>query len=91
MQSCCCWCSSSPRQNALLRAHPLYSTTTLNVIMLTPTPLLHCPLPPPQIATLSALAYHKSTGRKATQPNQRMGFAENFLFMLDANGVPTYR
>ncbi|KAI8476900.1 MAG: citrate synthase [Monoraphidium minutum] len=44
-----------------------------------------------KISTLAALAYHKSTGRRATQPNQRMGFAENFLFMLDANGVPSYR
>jgi citrate synthase len=44
-----------------------------------------------QISTLAALAYHKSTGRRATQPNQRLGFAENFLFMLDANGVPNYR
>jgi citrate synthase len=44
-----------------------------------------------KISTLAALAYHKSTGRHATPPNQRMGFAENFLYMLDANGVPTYR
>ncbi|GBF91260.1 citrate synthase [Raphidocelis subcapitata] len=44
-----------------------------------------------KISTLAALAYHKSTGRVATRPNQRLGFAENFLFMLDANGVPNYR
>jgi hypothetical protein len=47
--------------------------------------------PKTQISTLAALAYHKSTGRVATPPNQRMGFAENFLYMLDASGVPTYR
>jgi hypothetical protein len=28
-----------------------------------------------QISTLAALAYHKSTGRTAARPNQRMGFA----------------
>lgn len=50
--------------------------------------LLHCLL---QISTLAALAYHKSTGRAAAQPNQRMGFAENFLYMLDSNGSPSYR
>eukprot|EP00878_Enallax_costatus_P045403 GHUV01054660.1.p1 GENE.GHUV01054660.1~~GHUV01054660.1.p1 ORF type:complete len:125 (-),score=30.58 GHUV01054660.1:41-415(-) len=37
------------------------------------------------------MAYHKATGRVAARPNQRMGFAENFLYMLDSNGSPTYR
>lgn len=44
-----------------------------------------------QISTLAALAYHKSTGREAAHPNQRLGFAENFLYMLDSNGNPAYR
>jgi citrate synthase len=43
----------------------------------------HHLLPHPQISTLAALAYHKSTGRTAARPNQRLGFAENFLYMLD--------
>lgn len=41
------------------------------------------PALPQQISTLAALAYHKSTGRTAARPNQRLGFAENFLYMLD--------
>lgn len=44
-----------------------------------------------QISTLAALAYHKSTGRTAARPNQRLGFAENFLYMLDSNGNTEYR
>lgn len=44
-----------------------------------------------QISTLAALAYHKSTGREAARPNQRLGFAENFLYMLDSNGNTSYR
>eukprot|EP00879_Flechtneria_rotunda_P001354 GHRR01001504.1.p1 GENE.GHRR01001504.1~~GHRR01001504.1.p1 ORF type:complete len:374 (+),score=124.68 GHRR01001504.1:84-1124(+) len=44
-----------------------------------------------KISTLAALAYHKRTGRTADRPHQRLGFAENFLYMLDANGSPTYR
>jgi hypothetical protein len=44
-----------------------------------------------QISTLAALAYHKSTGRVAAKPNQRMGFAANFLYMLDSNGSPAYK
>ena len=33
---------------------------------------------------MAALAYHRATGRKAALPNQRLGYAENFLYMLDA-------
>lgn len=43
-----------------------------------------------KISTLAAMAYHKATGRSAARPNQRMGFAENFLYMLDSNGSPSY-
>lgn len=45
----------------------------------------------PQISTLAALAYHKATGREAARPHQRLGFAENFLYMLDSNGNTEYR
>ena len=41
--------------------------------------------------TLAALAYHKSTGGHATAPNETLGFAENFLYMLDAQGNTGYR
>ena len=44
-----------------------------------------------KIPTLSALAYHKSTGRKAAPPNQRMSYSENFLYMLDGGASPDYR
>lgn len=33
---------------------------------------------------MAALAYHRATGRRAAQPNQRLGYGENFLYMLDA-------
>lgn len=33
---------------------------------------------------MAAVAYHRATGRKAAQPNQRLGYGENFLYMLDA-------
>jgi hypothetical protein len=46
---------------------------------------------PTQISTLAALAYHKSTGHEAAHPNQRLSFAENFLYMLDSNGNVNYR
>jgi citrate synthase len=43
------------------------------------------------VATIAALAYHKASGRHATRPNERLSYAENFLYMLDANGSPSYR
>jgi len=73
------------RNSPITVAHP---NQTLNP---QPTISATTQTPPRQISTLAALAYHKSTGRKATPPNQRLGFAENFLYMLDANGVPSYR
>mmetsp|Transcript_34533 Transcript_34533/g.87293 ORF Transcript_34533/g.87293 Transcript_34533/m.87293 type:complete len:513 (-) Transcript_34533:781-2319(-) len=36
-----------------------------------------------KIPTLSAWAYHKSTGRTPAPPNQRLGYTENFMYMLD--------
>ncbi len=45
----------------------------------------------PQIPTLSALAYHKCTGRTAAPPNQRLTYSENFLYMLDGGHSPDYR
>jgi citrate synthase len=45
-----------------------------------------------KMPALAALAYHKSTGRKAAPPNQRLGYADNFLYMLDAGtNAPNYR
>ena len=49
------------------------------------------PAPCCQISTLGALAYHKASGRHATRPNQQLSYAENFLYMLDGNGSPSYR
>ena len=39
---------------------------------------------------MAAAAYHRATGRKAAQPNQRLGYAENFLYMLDAGAKQDY-
>jgi citrate synthase len=44
-----------------------------------------------KVPTLAALAYHKSTGRFAAPPNQRLSYAENFLYMLDAGSNPSYK
>jgi hypothetical protein len=40
---------------------------------------------------MAALAYHRATGRRAAQPNQRLGYGENFLYMLDAGGQSSYK
>ena len=37
-----------------------------------------------KMTTLAAHAYHRNTGRTPAPPNQHMGYAENFLYMLDA-------
>lgn len=37
---------------------------------------------------IAALAYHRASGRAAAQPNQRLSYAENFLYMLDAGATP---
>lgn len=39
---------------------------------------------------MAALAYHRATGRRAAQPNQRLGYGENFLYMLDAGVKGSY-
>lgn len=44
-----------------------------------------------KMPTLAAQAYHKGTGRRAAPPNQRLGYAENFLYMLDAGVTPNYK
>jgi len=44
-----------------------------------------------KVPTLAAFAYHKSTGRRPQHPNQRLSYAENFLFMLDGGYNPQYR
>lgn len=43
-----------------------------------------------KIPTLAALAYHKASGRKPAPPNQKLGYAENFLYMLDSSNRPNY-
>jgi citrate synthase len=40
---------------------------------------------------MAALAYHRATGRRAAQPNQRLGYGENFLYMLDAGAKGAYK
>lgn len=44
-----------------------------------------------KIPTLAALAYHRASGRKPAPPNQQLGYAENFLYMLDAGAQTNYR
>lgn len=44
-----------------------------------------------KIPTLAAFAYHRLSGRKPAPPNQKLGYAENFLYMLDAAARPSYR
>lgn len=44
-----------------------------------------------KIPTLAAFAYHRASGRKPAPPNQKLGYAENFLYMLDSSGRPDYR
>ncbi|KAK9841538.1 hypothetical protein WJX74_007460 [Apatococcus lobatus] len=44
-----------------------------------------------KIPAIAALAYHRASGRVYTPPNQRLGYAENFLYMLDANLQSSYR
>ena len=40
---------------------------------------------------MAAMAYHRATGRRAAQPNQRLGYGENFLYMLDAGAKGAYK
>ena len=40
---------------------------------------------------IAALAYHRASGRNISQPNQRMSYSENFLYMLDAANKPGYK
>jgi citrate synthase len=44
-----------------------------------------------QMPTLAALVYHKLCGSTATAPHASMGYAENLLYMLNAQGDPSYR
>ena len=44
-----------------------------------------------KMTTLAAHAYHRNTGRTPAHPNQTMGYAENFLYMLDAGLDPNHR
>ena len=44
-----------------------------------------------KMTTLAAHAYHRNTGRTPAHPNQKLGYAENFLYMLDAGLDPDHR
>ena len=43
-----------------------------------------------KMPAIAALAYHRASGRAAAQPNQRLSYAENFLYMLDAGATPRH-
>ena len=44
-----------------------------------------------KMTTLAAHAYHRNTGRTPAVPNQKLSYAENFLYMLDAGLDPHHR
>lgn len=44
-----------------------------------------------KIPTLAAFAYHRASGRKPAPPNQKLGYTENFLYMLDSSNRTGYR
>lgn len=44
-----------------------------------------------KMPALAALAYHRASGRSAAPPSQRLSYAENFLYMLDAGANTDYR
>eukprot|EP00884_Botryococcus_braunii_P005517 jgi/Botrbrau1/14967/Bobra.0018s0069.1 len=44
-----------------------------------------------KMPAIAALAYHRASGRHAARPNQRLGYSENFLYMLDAGAQANYR
>ena len=43
-----------------------------------------------KMPAIAALAYHRASGRNISQPNQRLSYSENFLYMLDAANKPGY-
>lgn len=52
---------------------------------------LHGSLAPAgKMPAIAALAYHRASGRNISQPNQRLSYSENFLYMLDAANKPGY-
>jgi len=44
-----------------------------------------------KVPALAAYAYHRGTGRRPTNPNLHLSYAENFLYMLDSMGSPNYK
>ena len=44
-----------------------------------------------KMPAIAAMAYHRASGRNFSQPNQRMSYSENFLYMLDAANKPGYK
>jgi citrate synthase len=79
----CALSGCHPEQNPALAGQNIYKSREVQDIQI--ARLLG------KVSTLAALAYHKATGREAARPNQRLGFAENFLYMLDSNGNTEYR
>lgn len=43
-----------------------------------------------KIPTLAAYAYHRASGRRPAPPNQKLGYTENFLYMLDSSNRSSY-
>ena len=44
-----------------------------------------------KMPAIAAMAYHRASGRNFSQPNQRLSYSENFLYMLDAANKPGYK
>ena len=84
------------------RRHHLISISTFSVILcIQPYASTQASSPPTQdkqivrliakAPTIAAYAYHKLSGRMPSPPNQKLGYAENFLYMLDAASAPDYK
>ena len=43
------------------------------------------------VPSIAAYAYHRHAGTRPTPANERLGYAENFLYMLDAHGNTSYK
>uniref|UniRef100_A0A061QZK6 Citrate synthase n=1 Tax=Tetraselmis sp. GSL018 TaxID=582737 RepID=A0A061QZK6_9CHLO len=44
-----------------------------------------------KVPALAAYAYHRCTGRRPSRPNANLGYAANFLYMLDSMGSQDYK
>eukprot|EP00892_Ulva_mutabilis_P007801 jgi/Ulvmu1/5393/UM022_0188.1 len=43
------------------------------------------------IPTIAAYSYYRRLGRRPAAPSERLGYADNFLYMLDSMGSTSYR